>query len=93
MSPFRFSREFKKTFGKTFRDYLIDYRLKEACRLLENPAATITDVTYAVGFNDPSYFSRVFKQRFGVTPSLMVGTKDILSQMDTVGLEGSSSSS
>ncbi len=75
MSPFRFSRVFKESIGKTFRDYTIDYRLKEACRLLENPGTTVTDVTYAVGFNDPSYFARVFKQRLGVPPSMMIGQK------------------
>ncbi|TDJ30309.1 MAG: response regulator transcription factor [Gammaproteobacteria bacterium] len=73
MSPFRFSRAFKESIGKTFRDYTIDYRLKEACRLLENPGTTVTDVSYAVGFNDPSYFARVFKQRIGMPPSMMIG--------------------
>ena len=75
MSPFRFSRAFKDSFGRTFRDYIVDYRLKEACRLLENPGTTVTDVAYAVGFNDPSYFARVFKQRVGTPPSMMIGQK------------------
>ena len=86
MSPFRFSRAFKSSFGKTFRDYLVDYRLKEARRLLENPAVSITDVTYAVGFNDPSYFARVFKQRFGTPPSMLIGVKRASSQMDLADL-------
>ncbi len=75
MSPFRFSRAFKDSFDKTFRDYVVDYRLQEACRLLENPGTTVTDVAYAVGFNDPSYFARVFKQRIGMPPSMMIGQK------------------
>lgn len=75
MSPFRFSRAFKDSFDKTFRDYVVDYRLQEACRLLENPNTTVTDVAYAVGFNDPSYFARVFKQRIGTPPSMMIGQK------------------
>jgi len=73
LSPFRFSRLFKETFGMTFRDYLISYRLREAYRLLENPKITVADVAYAVGFNDPSYFARVFKQRVGVAPSSLIG--------------------
>ena len=73
MSPFRFSREFKKSFGKSFRDYTVDYRLKEACRLLQDPSVTVTDVTFAVGFQDPSYFTRVFKQRIGSLPSELIG--------------------
>ena len=77
MSPFRFSRAFKSAFGKTFRDYLVNYRLKEACRLLANPTVTVTDVAYAVGFNDPSYFARIFKQRFGTSPSVVIGTGEM----------------
>ena len=73
MSPFRFSRLFKETFGVTFRDYLINYRLREAYRLFENPRVTVADVAFAVGFNDPSYFTRVFKQRIGAAPSSLIG--------------------
>jgi len=73
LSPFRFSRLFKETFGLTFRDYLIDYRLKEAYRLLENPTVTVADVAFAVGFHDPSYFTRIFKQRLGIAPSTLIG--------------------
>jgi YesN/AraC family two-component response regulator len=73
MSPFRFSRLFKEVYGITFRDYLIGYRLKEACRLLENPGVNVADVAFAVGFSDPSYFTRVFRQRIGTAPSQLIG--------------------
>jgi len=73
LSPFRFSRLFKETFGVTFRDYLINFRLREAYRLFENPRVTVADVAFAVGFNDPSYFARVFKQRLGAAPSSLIG--------------------
>jgi AraC-like DNA-binding protein len=73
MSPFRFSREFKEAFGIAFREYLVRLRLKEAARLLENPQARVTQVAYAVGFNDMSYFSRMFKRYFGVSPSSVQG--------------------
>jgi len=73
LSPFRFSRLFRETFGMTFRDYLINYRLREAYRLLENPRVTVADVAFAVGFNDPSYFTRIFKQRIGAAPSQLIG--------------------
>lgn len=81
MSPFRFSRAFKEVFGVTFRDYLLDFRLREACRLLENPTTAVTDVAYAVGFNDASYFARVFKQRLGQPPSTMVGIKNLQTKL------------
>ena len=73
LSPFRFSRAFRDEYGLNFRDYVVAYRLREACRLLENPMSTVSEVAYATGFNDPSYFTRIFKQRVGIPPSLMVG--------------------
>lgn len=75
MSPFRFSRSFRETFGMPFRQYVVRVRLKEACRLLENPLASITEVAYAVGFNDISYFSRMFKRYLGVSPSALQGQR------------------
>lgn len=74
MNPFRFSRVFKAAYGLGFRDYVLQYRLREACRMLENPEAVITDVCYAVGFNDTSYFTRVFRKHFHVVPSAVVGS-------------------
>ncbi len=69
MSPFRFSRAFKRAYGITFSEYLSRFRLKEALRLMEHPGATITEVAYAVGFNDTSYFTKVFKRLLGQSPS------------------------
>jgi AraC-like DNA-binding protein len=69
MSPFRFSRAFREAFGVTFREYVMRMRLTEAARLLENPQVPVTQVACAVGFNDMSHFSRLFKREFGTTPS------------------------
>lgn len=69
MSPFRFSRAFREAFGVTFREYVMRMRLTEAARLLENPQVPVTQVACAVGFNDMSHFSRLFKREFGVAPS------------------------
>ncbi len=69
MSPFRFSRSFHETYGITFQDYVMRYRILDSCRLLQDPNSNITDVAYAVGFNDASYFSRTFRRYIGMTPS------------------------
>ena len=69
MSPFRFSRSFHETYGITFQDYVMRYRILESSRLLQDPNSNITDVAYAVGFNDASYFSRTFRRYIGMTPS------------------------
>lgn len=70
LSPSKFSRLFRQTFDITFQEYLIRYRLKQSCRLLLNPVASIADVAYSVGFNDPSYYARIFKKQIGVSPSV-----------------------
>ena len=76
MSPFTFSRRFKDAFGISFRDYVVRYRLRAACALLKNESATITKVAFSTGFNDVSYFSRLFKRHFGMTPSAKQAMSD-----------------
>jgi AraC-like DNA-binding protein len=69
MSPSRFCREFKAAFDVTFVEHLVNYRMTQAKRLLANPTMPVADVAVAVGFNDPSYFTRVFRKQEGVSPS------------------------
>jgi YesN/AraC family two-component response regulator len=76
MDSFQFSRAFRSAFGITFKEYLLRVRIKEACRLLEKPNIAVTEVAYLSGFNDPSYFSRVFKRFAGVSPSVYVSSSD-----------------
>ena len=76
MDSFQFSRAFKSSFGITFKEYLLRVRIKEACRLLEKPDISVTDVAYLTGFNDPSYFSKVFKRYADVSPSVFASSAD-----------------
>lgn len=69
MSAAQFSRSFKQSFHITFHDFLLRYRIRQACRHLRNPNVTVADSAYAVGFTDPSYFTRVFKRCTGRSPS------------------------
>jgi AraC-like DNA-binding protein len=57
--------------GTTFTDYLLEQRLNFAERQLVSTArkATVSEIAYAVGFSDLSYFSRCFRRRFGITAS------------------------
>jgi DNA-binding response OmpR family regulator len=50
-------------------DFIKDIRLKRAAHLIQHKADTITQIGYAVGFNDQSYFTKCFKKQFGVSPS------------------------
>jgi AraC-like DNA-binding protein len=77
LQPFKFGREFKEEFGIGFREYVVRYRIREACRLLRNPQALIADVAYAVGFSEPSYFTKTFKRLVGTPPSQVVGRQDL----------------
>jgi|HubBroStandDraft_3_1064219.scaffolds.fasta_scaffold46141_2 AraC-like DNA-binding protein len=69
LGPFQFSRAFKHEQGTTFREFLIQRRINRALQLFDNPKASVTDVAFAAGFNDLSYFARVFRRFTGVTPS------------------------
>lgn len=55
--------------GLSFNVYVRTLRLHKAKHLLETTTANVSETAYAVGFNDPKYFSRVFAAQFGMTPS------------------------
>lgn len=63
-----FSRLFKKISGISFTSYLNFTRINEAERLLLSQQLTVTEISYAVGFNDTSYFIRQFKSFKKMTP-------------------------
>ena len=69
LSAFQFSRSFKETYAITFQEYLLRFRVREACRLLRNPAAQVADVAHLTGFNDASYFCKIFKRYTSMSPS------------------------
>jgi AraC-like DNA-binding protein len=69
LGPFQFSRAFKQERGTTFREFLIQRRINRALQLFDDPKASVTDVAFAAGFNDLSYFARVFRRFTGVSPS------------------------
>lgn len=67
-SQSHFMKFFKNTFGTTFTSYLNDYRLTMASRLLVSSEDSILTVAVESGFNNLSYFNRIFKKKFGKTP-------------------------
>lgn len=69
LSPAYLSRLFKNRTGKSFIDYLTEVRLQEAKTLLLSGEMTIDQVAEAVGFQNNSYFTAVFKKHQGLTPS------------------------
>jgi two-component system response regulator YesN len=69
LSPYYFSRTFKKVFGYNFSDYLNLIRINKAKELLKDDSLSIKEICYLVGYSDPNYFSKVFKKYEGVTPT------------------------
>lgn len=62
------SREIKKKTGKTYTDHVQSKRLSQACYLLKNTDLCVDDIAEQVGYDNISYFHRLFKKNFGVTP-------------------------
>lgn len=59
---------FKQLFGETINVYLNAKRLEQAEILIKNGGLKLQDIALEVGYNHPSYFSRKFKEKYGVTP-------------------------
>ncbi|MFB6230046.1 MAG: response regulator [Salinibacter sp.] len=62
-------RRIKDTTGLSASGFIRTRRLQHAASLLEEGADTISDVAGAVGYRDPSYFSRLFRETFGCSPT------------------------
>lgn len=58
----------KENFGKTIRDMLNDRVIAEAKRLLTYSNMTVKEIAHELGFHDPSYFTRLFRQKSNETP-------------------------
>ncbi len=65
-----FCRYFKKTTGKTFVQFVNEYRLVHAAKLLHEKQISITDVCFESGFNNFSHFNKQFKKFTGKSPSI-----------------------
>lgn len=68
MSPHYFCRFFKKVTGATFKEYLLRIRIDKAKELLMKYNMSVTEIAYQVGFENLSYFFRVFKRFTRLNP-------------------------
>lgn len=66
--PFYVSNKLKEAKGVTLRQYIINYRMKLAKRLLELTDKSVGEIAEEAGFKDASYFTKSFKASFGMTP-------------------------
>jgi two-component system, response regulator YesN len=63
------SRLFAKNLGINFIDYLTTLRINEAERLLKEKPVTVKEAAFASGYQDPNYFSKIFKRIKGILPT------------------------
>ena len=62
-------RKVKAMTGLTPLDFIRNIKLKYACAMLSRHDRTIAEVAYATGFSTPKYFTKCFKEEFGMTPT------------------------
>ena len=68
MSKSYFCRILKDELGYTFTEYVNHLRVERAKLYLRDSTMSIADIAYAVGFDDQSYFTRIFKKLTNVSP-------------------------
>ncbi|MCB0686047.1 MAG: response regulator, partial [Saprospiraceae bacterium] len=76
LSESQLYRKIKSLSGKSTAIFIRSVRLEKAKVMLEGGDVGVSEVAYATGFNDPSWFSRAFKKEFGIVPSLVTQGDD-----------------
>ncbi len=69
LNPYHFCKLFKKLTGRTFIEYVNVSRMNEAERLLRDTDLSVTEIAGKVGCDNPNYFTKLYKQYKGTTPS------------------------
>lgn len=62
------SRMIKRNTGRTFKDLLQEKRLNKACELLKNTDISIADISVLVGYDNTSFFHRLFRRTYNMSP-------------------------
>lgn len=73
---FWLSREIKRKTGKTYTELVQEKRLSQTAYLLLNTGLNVDEIASSVGYNNLSYFYRLFEERFGISPKKFRNTKD-----------------
>lgn len=76
LSRTSFYMKFKSLFGKSPIQFINDFRLTKAEQLIKSSQYSISEVSYKVGFDNPGYFNRRFKEKYGYSPGKYAKMKD-----------------
>lgn len=68
LSKFHFAKKFQKQTGVSPVRYFLESKIKHACELIDRTQLTIKEVSSRLGYDDPYYFSRLFKKIMGLSP-------------------------
>lgn len=68
MSPTAFCRYFKAHTNKTFSSFIIETRIHHSCKLIINENKSLSEIAFESGFNNLSYFTKLFKKIIGISP-------------------------
>lgn len=71
-----FYQKLKSIIGLSPIDFVREMRIKRAMQLIESGEYNVSSIAYMTGFNDPKYFSKCFKKKYGVSPSEYGGKKE-----------------
>jgi AraC-like DNA-binding protein len=71
-SKSRLYRKVLSLTGKSPNTFIIDYRLKEAVKLLNKNAGNVSEIAFVTGFNSLSYFSKCFQKKYNCLPSSLL---------------------
>jgi AraC-like DNA-binding protein len=72
LSRSQFYRKMSSITGLSPNDFIKEFRLQKALNLIENQKGNVAQVAFESGFNNPSYFSKCFRERYGILPSNLV---------------------
>jgi YesN/AraC family two-component response regulator len=75
ISRVQLHRKLKALTDQNVTDFVRDYRLDRAMSMLRNQEGLVYEVAYKVGFGSEKYFSRAFKEKFGISPSQVAGVR------------------